>query len=260
VRVVSLHPDVLIATSAIWQTNCVIVRSGEEAFMIDSPVLPEEIDALPAVVEQAGFPAVVGLLATHGDWDHLLGRLAFGEAPLGCAVSTAKRLRDAPGDAQRELRSFDEQHYLVRPAPLSLGAVQALKVPGACEIGAHELALHPAEGHTGDGMAVWSPWSRVLVVGDYLSTVEIPVLGEGGSPVVYVATLERLRAPAAQAQFVVPGHGPVLGSEQALGLIEEDIAYLRALGEHGEAAQLPDGRRGKGQRAIHAENALRLGG
>lgn len=259
-RVVSLHADVLVATSAIWQTNCTVVSCGEEAFAIDSPVLPEEIDALPAVVEQAGFPPVVGLLATHADWDHLLGRLAFPDAALGCAVSSAERLRAAPGEAQRELRAFDERHYLVRQTPLSLGAVQALEVPGGCEIGSRELALHPAEGHTGEGMAVWSSWSGVLAVGDYLSAVEIPVLGEGGSIAAYAATLERLRPLVAQAQFVVPGHGPAIGSERALGLLEEDLAYLSALGQRGEAAELPEGRRGKAQRALHAENAALASG
>jgi glyoxylase-like metal-dependent hydrolase (beta-lactamase superfamily II) len=258
VRVVSLHPDLLIATSAIWQTNCAIVRSGEEAFVIDSPILPEEIEALPAVLRQAGFPQPVGLLATHADWDHLLGRLAFPEAALGVAAATAQRLQAAPGEAQRELRAFDERHYLTRPAPLSLGSVQALEVPGGCEIGVHELALHPAAGHTGDGMALWSPWSGVLALGDYLSAVEIPVLGDGGSPDAYLATLERLRPLVAQAQFVVPGHGPVLGSEQALALLQEDLAYLRALGEQGQDAELPQGRRGRAQREIHAANVASL--
>jgi glyoxylase-like metal-dependent hydrolase (beta-lactamase superfamily II) len=258
VRVVSLHPDVLVATSAIWRTNCVVVRSGEEAFAIDSPILPEELDALPAVIEQARFPKPVGLLATHADWDHLLGRLAFPEAALGSATSTAERMRAAPGEAQRELRAFDEQHYLVRPGPLSLGAVQALEVPGACGIGPHELALHPAEGHTADGMAIWAPWAGALVAGDYLSTVEIPVLGDGGSIGAYAATLQRLRPLVAEAQFVVPGHGPVLGSEQALSVLGEDLAYLEALSALGAGAELPKDRRGKAQRAIHGENVARL--
>lgn len=257
-RVVSLHPDVLLATSAIWQTNCVVIRSGEEAFAIDSPILPEEVDALPAVIEQARFSKPVGLLATHGDWDHLLGRLAFPEAALGCATSTAERMRAAPGEAQRELRAFDERHYLVRPAPLSLGAVQALDAPGVCEVGSHELALHPAEGHTADGMAIWAPWAGVLVAGDYLSTVEIPVLGDGGAVGVYAATLRRLRPLVAEAQFVVPGHGPVLGSEQALSVLEEDLTYLEALSALGAGAELPVGRRSKAQRAIHTENMARI--
>ena len=41
-------------------------------------------------------------------------------------------------------------------------------------LGERELELHPADGHTSDGTAVWIPWARVLVAGDYLSPVEIP--------------------------------------------------------------------------------------
>jgi glyoxylase-like metal-dependent hydrolase (beta-lactamase superfamily II) len=255
VRVLALHPDVLLATSAIWQTNCAAVRSGEESFIVDSPVLPEELDALSALLAQARFPAPVGLLATHGDWDHLLGRLAFPGVALGCAQSTAERIRAAPGEAQRELRAFDEQ-YLIERTRLTLGAIQALPVPGRCGIGELELELHPAEGHTADGMAVWVPWARVLLAGDYLSSVEIPTLGATpGALGAYLATLERLRPLVAVAERVVPGHGPVLDAARALAVLEEDLAYLRALGERGAGAELPPGRRTAFQRHLHGENA-----
>ena len=85
-----MHADVLVATSRVYQTSCTAIRSGEEGFVVDSPVYPDELEVLPAVLEQAGFSAS-GLLATHGDWDHLLGRYAFPEAPLGAAESTAPR-------------------------------------------------------------------------------------------------------------------------------------------------------------------------
>jgi glyoxylase-like metal-dependent hydrolase (beta-lactamase superfamily II) len=248
VRVVSLHPDVLMATSAIWQTNCAIVRgpwgaeggAGEkgggsrepmgETFVIDSPVLPEELEALPALIEQAGFPAPSGLLATHGDWDHLLGRLAFGDLALGCAESTAARMGSSPGEAQRELRAFDERHFIERAGPLALGAVQTLPAPGRCGIGEGELELHPAAGHTGDGMAVLIGWADVLVVGDYLSPVELPVLGNGGSAEAYAQTLERLRPLVDRARHIVPGHGRMLDREQALEILEMDLADARGGG------------------------------
>lgn len=172
-RAVALHADVLVVTSRFWQTTCTLVRSEAEAFAIDSPVLPDELEILPAVAEQAGF-GVVGLLATHADWDHLLGRYAFPDAPLGCAETTGARLAAEPGAAQRELRDFDDEHYVVRPRPLSLPGAQTLPVPGRCGIGERELELHPADGHTADGMAILVPWAGVLVCGDYLSPVEIP--------------------------------------------------------------------------------------
>ena len=229
-RAIALHADVLVATSAIWQTNCVVVRAGEESFLLDSPILPDELEALPALIEQAGFPAPSGLLATHGDWDHLLGRLAFSGLALGCAESTAERMQASPGAAQRELRAFDEEHFIERDRPLALGAIQGLPVPGSCGIGERELDLHPACGHTGDGIAILIDWAGVLLPGDYLSPVELPVLGPAGTAEAYADTLRRLRPLVGRVEHVVPGHGRVLGRERALEILDEDLAYVREVG------------------------------
>lgn len=255
-RAVGLHADVVVATSRAFQTTCTLVRSGGEAFCVDSPVLPDELDVLPALADQAQF-SVVGLLATHADWDHLLARYAFPEAPLGCAETTAARLINEPGAAQRELRAFDERFYVERPAPLSLPGAQSLPVPGRVEVGERELELQPAEGHTEDGMAVWIPWARVLACGDYLSPVEIPILSEGGSASAYLATLARLEPLVEEAEHVVPGHGGPIDGVRAAAILHEDRAYLEALLEHGEAARLPLARRTGEQKRIHAENARR---
>jgi glyoxylase-like metal-dependent hydrolase (beta-lactamase superfamily II) len=287
VRAVSLHPDVVVVTSRLLQTNCTIVRGpawepprqaafaemapadgegrhvgeghtagGREAFVLDSPILPDELGLLPALLEQTEFPPPSGLLATHGDWDHLLGRLAFPGVALGCAESTAARLRAEPGAAQRELRTFDAGLYLERDRPLALGSIQALAVPGRCEIGDAALELYPADGHTRDGMAVWIPWARVLVAGDYLSSVELPVLGVGGVVEMYLATLERLRPLVGEAEHVVPGHGPVLEGARALAVLEEDVVYLKTLRDRSAEVELPVGRRNRAQRELHENNVL----
>jgi glyoxylase-like metal-dependent hydrolase (beta-lactamase superfamily II) len=288
-RARALHSDVIVVTSALLQVNCVLVRGAfepdgsrpqeangpldvvevpaagdaparavAETFVIDSPVLPEELELLPSVLEQARFPAPSGLLVTHADWDHVLGPLAFPDAPLGCAESSAERLAAAPGEAQRELRSFDEELYLQRPRPLVLDPVQALPVPGHCEIGSRQLELHPTEGHTVDGMAIWAPWAGVLIAGDYVSKIEIPMLNPNGDAAAYLQTLERLRPLVAIAGHVVPGHGPVLERVVADRVLDEDTAYLRALLERGADAELPPGRRSREMRSIHARNVARL--
>jgi glyoxylase-like metal-dependent hydrolase (beta-lactamase superfamily II) len=152
------------------------------------------------------------------------------------------------------MRAFDEEHYVERPAPLTLGQVEALPVPGKLELGDRELELHPADGHTEDGMAIWMPWAGVLVCGDYLSPVEIPMLSEGGSRDGYLATLARLEPVVEQAEWIVPGHGPVLDSARALAILREDRAYLEGLPD----APLPLARRTATQRRIHEENLRRL--
>ena len=128
-RAVSVHPDALVLTSRMWQTTCTALRAGDEALLIDSPYFPDELEILPGLVRQAGF-VIRGLLATHADFDHLLGRLAFPELPLGVGEPTMLRIRAEPGAAQRALRDQDEELYVERQAPLGLGQVQSLPVPG----------------------------------------------------------------------------------------------------------------------------------
>jgi glyoxylase-like metal-dependent hydrolase (beta-lactamase superfamily II) len=253
VRAVGLHPDVVVVTSRLYQTTCTLVRSGGEAFCIDSPILPDELEILPTVAEQARF-TVVGLLATHADWDHLLGAYAFPEAALGVSESTAAVLRDQPGAAQRALRGFDEEHYVVRPRPLGIGEVQPLPTPGRCGLGESELELHPTAGHTADGLAVRIPWADIVVCGDYLSPVEIPMISPGGSVDAYVATLDILEPLVADATAVVPGHGEPLDGPRALAILREDRAYLGQLRDRGIDAKLPLARRSREQKRIHADN------
>ncbi len=256
-RALALHQDLLVFISDFWQTTCTAVRAGGEGFVIDSPVFPSELDAVPGVLEQAGF-AVSGLLATHADWDHLLGRLAFPGTSLGCGETTARRLASEPGRAQRELRAFDEDHYVTARRPLSLGGLQSLPVPGHLALGPeHELELYPADGHTADGTAYLIPWLEVLVCGDYLSPVEIPGISPGGSAQTYAATLERLTPLVERVRTVVPGHGEPLPREQALRILHEDVTYIEELRRAGAAAHLPQGRRTKAQQRIHEENVTR---
>jgi glyoxylase-like metal-dependent hydrolase (beta-lactamase superfamily II) len=284
VRAVALHEDVIVFVSDVWQTTCTAVRGGDEGFVIDSPVYPEELRALPDVLAQAGFP-VSGLLATHGDWDHVLGRLAYPGAALGAGESTVARLSAEIGEAQRKLRAFDADHYVPDRGALALGSLQALPVPGRLEVGTrppgpptptppgppstpegsaavtgHELEMYQADGHTADGSAYWLPWAHVLVCGDYVSPVEIPMISSSGSLPAYRATLARLSALIAQAEWVVPGHGAPLTRNRAQEILAEDDQYLAELQRDPQGARLPASRAGSpAQDRIHADNVAAVG-
>ena len=248
-RAVGVHRDAVVVTSRMWQTTCTAIRAGEEAMLIDSPYFPDELEALPAVLAQAGF-GLTALLATHADYDHLLGRAAYPRLALGVGESTAIRLRSEPGVAQKELRDADAEHYVHRSSPLSLGSYESLPVPGYVGLGGEELELHPAEGHTADGTAVFARWAGVLCVGDYLSDVEIPIVHDLED---YRATLARLAPLVEAAETIVPGHGSPHARDTALRLLDEDLEYLDGLDK------LPPGRDTPRQREIHADNVQRHG-
>jgi glyoxylase-like metal-dependent hydrolase (beta-lactamase superfamily II) len=253
VRAVSVHPEALVLTSRMWQTTATALRADGEAMLLDAPYFPDELDALPGVLGGAGFE-VDGLLSTHADFDHLLARLAFPNVPLGVGEATLLRLRARPGEAQRDLRRCDAEFYVDRERPLALGQVQAVPVPGKLELGSTELELHPAEGHTDDGMAVLAPELEVLCCGDYLSPVEIPLVQAGGSLPEYRATLKRLSGLLDRVSVVVPGHGRPLAQDDARRIAEEDAAYLGALEAGEERPKLPAGRDTPRQRKAHLEN------
>jgi glyoxylase-like metal-dependent hydrolase (beta-lactamase superfamily II) len=254
-KAVSAHRDVLVITSRLWQTNAVAMRAGDEAMLVDSPYFPDELEALPGLLAGAGFEPDA-LIATHADFDHVLGRLAFPGLALGLGEPSVQRLHQEPGAAQRELRDMDDELYVERPAPLALGQVQTLPVPGSIDLGPEELELHPADGHTADGMAVMARWCGVLCVGDYLSPVEIPMVEAGLGD--YRTTLARLAPLVEAADTIVPGHGRPSSRDEALRILDEDMDYLDALERGEEKPELPGGRDSRAQRKIHAENLARV--
>ena len=253
-RAVGLHPDVFVVTSRFWQTTCTLVRSGEEAFCVDSPVLPDELEILPAVAEQAAF-RVVGLLATHADWDHLLGRYAFPEAPLGVAESTALRLRNEPGDAQRKLRDFDEENYMERPGPLGLPGPQVLPVPGRCDLGEQELELHADRGPHRRRDGGLGP------VGERARGGRLPLAGRDPDD-LRRRLAERLPGDArrgssrssSRRRTSSPATAGAIDGTRAAAILREDRAYLEALRDRGADAPLPLARRTGAQKAIHTAN------
>jgi glyoxylase-like metal-dependent hydrolase (beta-lactamase superfamily II) len=254
-KAVGVHPDVVVVTSRIWQTNATALRSGGEVLLIDSPYFPDELEALPALLRQVGFEPNA-LFATHADYDHVLGPLAFPGLPLGVGDHTMERIRSSPGEAQRELRDEDARNYVSREKPLALGSLQSLPVPGYLELGEIELELHVADGHTSDGTALLVRPYGVLVVGDYLSDVEIPWISPGGGLDVYRATLARLAPLVEAAETVIPGHGLPHTRDVALRLLDEDLDYLDGLAEGDR--RIPKGRDTARQREIHAENLARV--
>ena len=254
-RAVGLHADVVVATSRAYQTTCTLVRSGGEAFCIDSPIFPDELEIVPALAEQAGF-TVVGLLATHGDWDHVLGRYAFPEAPLGCAETTAARLVGEPGAAQRPCASSTRSSTSSGRGRCRCRARSGFRCRASSRSATASSSCSRRRATPRTGWRSGCPWARVLVVGDYLSPIEIPWLH--GSANAYIATLNRLEPLVEEAEHVVPGHGAPMDGTRAAAILREDRAYLEALLADGEKAKLPIARNNGGQRKIHAENVAHV--
>ena len=227
--------------------------------LIDSPYFPDELEALPGLLAGAGSSPTRCSPPTRTSTTCWVGS-RFPGSPLGLGEPSVERLHREPGAAQRDLRDDDDEFYVerARAAGARTGPGRC-RCPGSVELGSEELELHPAEGHTADGLAVMARWCGVLCAGDYLSRVEIPMIHAGGSLTDYRSTLARLAPLVEAADAIVPGHGAPNDRETALRILDEDVDYLDALERGEEKPALPKGRDSGEQRDIHARNLKVLG-
>ena len=262
VQAVGLHPDVFVVTSRFWQTTCTLVKSGQRGVLHRLAGAPRRARA--AAGDRRRRPGSRSSAASPRTPTGTTCSAAT-RSPTrrwGCAESSAARLRDDPGAAQRELREFDEENYVERPGPLyAAGQAQALPVPGHCALGDAELELHPADGHTVDGMALWIPWAAVLVVRRLpvagrdpvdlreRSVVRLP--GDAGAAASRSSSAPRTSCPATGRCSTRRGRWRCWA---------RIVPTCRRWLERGADAALPLARRNGAMKKIHLENVARVTG
>jgi len=229
---------VLIHQSEFLQSNAVVVHGRAGVLLIDPGVHGYEMAALANDLSDSGQTVVAGF-STHPHWDHLLWHARLGEAPrygtARCAADIRAFLSNPhwKDDVAEELPP-----EVAGDVPLDLlGLITGLpaettQVPwDGPQIRIIEHQAH-APGHA----ALLIEERRVLVAGDMLSDVLIPMLNLNGpaDPIEdYLAALRLLEGVAADVDVVIPGHGSIGGADQIRTRIGQDRAYVHALRDGG---------------------------
>jgi glyoxylase-like metal-dependent hydrolase (beta-lactamase superfamily II) len=224
---VEVAPGVHVATSAVYTTTSTLVVGDDgTCLLIDPAVTAREVDGLARAIHERGW-APVAVWSTHAHWDHVLDGPALRHLPRwtdGTAATDRETLA-AERDADDELARAGES-----PAPIAAPATDyPRREPGVLDWSGptvHVLAHHA---HARPHAALLIPGAGVLVAGDMLSDVEIPLLDLSSDDPVgdYLAALDLLES--AGAQVVVPGHGRVGGPDELRRRLAADRAYLSAL-------------------------------
>jgi glyoxylase-like metal-dependent hydrolase (beta-lactamase superfamily II) len=201
-------------------TTSTILAGHGEALLVDPAWLPDELDTLASFVAGRGL-TVVGGFATHAHHDHLLWHPGFGDAPRWASTRTAERARGERASLVAELDAG------FPPALVALmGRVDAVagSIP---ESAGFEVELIVHDGHAPGHTALWLPRERVLIAGDMLSDVELPLPFDPDDVPAYLAALDVLSPYAARSAVVVPGHGHV--GADALARLDADRKYLEEM-------------------------------
>jgi glyoxylase-like metal-dependent hydrolase (beta-lactamase superfamily II) len=206
-------------------TSTILARPGE-ALLVDPAWLPDELEALASFVAGRGM-RVVGGFATHAHHDHLLWHPRFGDAPRWASAPTAERARSERASLVARLDTG-----FPRALVELMGRVDAI-AGGIPESAGFEIELIEHDGHAPGHTALWLPRERVLIAGDMLSDVELPLPFDPDDVPAYLAGLDVLAPLAAQAAIVVPGHGHV--GADALARLDADRRYLEEMLRRGES-------------------------
>jgi glyoxylase-like metal-dependent hydrolase (beta-lactamase superfamily II) len=234
---------VLVHESEFLRSNTVVVRGRAGVLLVDPGLQEHEMTCLADDLAELGGPVVAGF-ATHPHWDHLLWHDRFGAVPrygtARCAAVVREELSDP--DAKARITEHLAGTGIAGRVPLELyGLITALpegteRVPWD----GPEVRIIEHRAHTAGHAALFIEECGVLVAGDMLSDVLIPMLdlhGSAADPVEdYLAALRLLEG--VPADVVVPGHGSVGSAGQPRARIERDRAYVLALSA-GEAPADP---------------------
>lgn len=218
---------VYVRQSAFCRTNATVVVGDGGALLVDPGVTGGDLEELADDLDRLGVTVVLGF-ATHPHWDHVLWHERFGPAPRVATAACADAARARSGACCEEVARHApgvDPEVVGTLAPLANGT-RLLPWSGPVV----EVVEH--RGHAPGHAALLVRHAGVVVAGDMLSDVEIPLLDpEGEDPAGdYAAALATLAELCGQgATVVVPGHGSVATGAAIGARIAADRSYLRAL-------------------------------
>ncbi|WP_336706110.1 MBL fold metallo-hydrolase [Oerskovia sp. USHLN155] len=267
-----------VATAEIWTSlTTVVVAPDGRALVVDPGITVAEVESLAAQIAHRGWRVTAGF-STHPHWDHVLWSRSLGDVPRwACPTAVRAQQRSLAEDlvkVEREAPGHDLTLFgRLTPIPVSgtggstggahpdvlhlpwpdgprhatpsgAGAMPAA-MPGAG--GEPVVLVVEHQAHAPGHGALVLPDAGVIVVGDMLSDVEVPLLDlESPDPVgEYRAGLDVLEHAVSEhgVHTLVPGHGHVAtGSDAIWERFGADRAYLDALEAAADGdADGPDG-------------------
>jgi glyoxylase-like metal-dependent hydrolase (beta-lactamase superfamily II) len=220
-QLVEVVDDVFVATSRTMSTTSTIVARGGSALLVDPAWHPDELASLGAELAARQLRVVSGF-STHAHHDHLLWHPGFGQAPRFASPGTA-HLAVADRAVLLSELGADFPDDLADLMGMVLPVEDAIPEQHLPVGVSAELIVH--DGHAPGHSALWLENERVLIAGDMLSDIEVPLPYDDLS--AYLEGLDRLAPFVSRAVIVVPGHGTP--SAEPLERLDADRRYLDAV-------------------------------
>ena len=218
-RLGEITPGVLIATARPFSTVTTVLLDGVDgAVVVDPAWLPDELAALPGDLADLSLTCVAGV-ATHEHYDHVLWHAELGAPPRWASATTVHRLASQRTEILRPAAQFLTPDLLELAGRLDVLTSDVLPWRGP------ETVVIRHDAHAPGHLGLFQPATGVLVAGDMLSDIELPMPADGDVTLeTYLSGLDVLRPYVAQARWLIPGHGAP--TNQPAARLAADDRYL----------------------------------
>lgn len=212
---------VWVTTSPTWLTTSTVVVDDDGACLLVDPALtPADLVSLQREITERGWH-VAAAFSTHPHWDHVLWSTTLPDVPRWATPAAAAAYSDdeLAEQAARDLPGH-QWDVVGGTTPLPPDTTE-LPWTGPRAV----VVLTP--GHAPGHASLHLPDDGVLVAGDVLSDIEVPLLDDDpGAVDAYRKSLQRLADVVAGCDAVVPGHGRVADATEASRRIAADHRYI----------------------------------
>ena len=245
IRLIRVSDEIYVATSRRYETNSTVILDGHGgALVVDPSWDADELAAIPEDLRTLGVRCVAGL-STHMHYDHVLWHPDLGVVPRWASAGTVEAfmtrrtelLEPLVGDIPDDL--IDLAGHLIPIAGDSL------------DWRGPQAVIHQHDAHAPHHLAVEIPALGLLIAGDMLSDIELPMpASDDESLAPYRTGLTSFAESAQRVDLVIPGPGSV--GRDAHERYELDLAYLDDLDRSGNSSDRRIQLDGNAQ--LHAEN------
>jgi cyclase len=249
---------VITARFSWWEVNMAAIRTDEGLIVVDTLYRPDACGEAFKLIEEFSDKPVRYVINTHYHPDHVFGNGGFEGAliighencPAGMEAEVPRQVQGAKRmipQMEEQLTALEaqnpEQAAVLKDRLEWLKAMVSLIEEGGFEptppaltiekgaqlsLGGKKInLLYLGPFHTDSDIVVFIPEDRVVFLGDLYHRNNLPYVNTAlvGNPENLIAVYDKLIALGNQADYYVPGHGPVAD----VNFLEKHRNYLTAL-------------------------------
>lgn len=221
----------IVFESALFKTTSTLFFNKEINLLVDPNWLPNEIDFIYNEQTKLSKKTKSFLFFTHSDYDHIIG---YGKFKANTKTIASKHFVENPNQSNQleEIYTFDDSYYIKRTYKIEYPTIDYIikEKEEVLTLGNDEYIFYEALGHNNDGLILYIPNQKILIVGDYLSNIEFPYIYH--SCTAYRHTLNILKhiIETKEVRLLISGHGNITTNIREMNQrLSHSFAYLDEL-------------------------------